>query len=305
MAVGFRRSANGKGGNAMKTMIGAGLILALLSPELALAQASPSVGTAEFGLTPKQLVQAIDQVEQLISKCMHEEGFEYIAADHSTVQSAMAANKKLPGLSEQEFVSKFGFGVSTTYTGEPPQLASGYNPAKIGLGERNVQIFRSLSQADQVAYNRALFGGDFATPFAVAIETENFSQCGGCTRKAVEQVFKPEQVQASFYNPLDELVNKDPRMKAALRYYGNEMKKAGFDYTHPDQVEPDLRARLAAITNGSTVPIEKMSAEQRASLKRLQNYELGVATRSFKLQEEVLGPVEEKVQEEMFARKVP
>ena len=288
----------------MKTAIGAGLIVALLSPGLALAQAPSGVGTAEFGLTDKQLVQAIEQTEQLIAKCMRDEGFDYIAVDHGTVQAGMAANKRLPGMNEQEFVSKFGFGVSTTYTGEPPQLAGGYNPAKIGLGERNVQIFKNLSPADQVAYNRALWGGDFGMPFSVALEAENFTQIGGCTRKAVEQVFKPEQLQASSYNPLDDLVNKDPRMKAALRYYEREMKKAGFDYTHPDQIEPDLRSRLAAITNGSTIPLEKMSDEQRANLKRLQNYELGVAKTSFKLQEEVLSPVEERIHEEMFARKV-
>jgi len=288
----------------MKTAISAGLIMALLSSAVALAQAPPDVGTAEFGLTDKQLVQVIEHTEQLIAKCMREEGFDYIAVDHGTAQAAMAANKRVPGMNEQEFVSKFGFGVSTTYTGDPPQLAGGYNPAKIGLGERNVHIFRNLSSADQVAYNRALLGGDFGMPFSVALESENFTQIGGCTRKAVEQAFKPEQLNASSYNPLDDLVNKNPRMKSALRYYEREMKKAGFDYTHPDQIEPDLRTRLAAITNGSTIPIEKMSAEQRANLKQLQDYELAVSKASFKLQEEVLGPVEERIHGEMFARKV-
>jgi hypothetical protein len=47
-----------------------------------------------------------------------------------------------------------------------------------------------------------------------------------------------------------------------------------------------------------------MSPEQRASLKQLHDYELAVANTSFKLQEEVLGPLEEKIHEEMFARKV-
>ena len=55
------------------------------------------------------------------------------------------------------------------------------------------------------------------------------------------------------------------------------MKKAGFDYAHPDEVEPDLRVRLAAITNGGTVPAEKLSAEQRANLRKLQDYERQVA----------------------------
>jgi hypothetical protein len=140
--------------------------------------------------------------------------------------------------------------------------------------------------------------------FAVGLEMENLSSTGGCTRKAVEQVFKPEQLNASFYNPQDAEINKDPRMKAVLQEYAREMKKSGFDYNHPDEVEPDIRARLASLTNGGTLPVAAMTAEQRAALKRLQEYELAVAVKSFKLQEELVKPVEERIQQEMFARRI-
>jgi len=261
------------------------------------------MGTEEFGLTPAQLVQAIEKVEALISKCMREQGFEYVAADYNTVRKGMAADKNLPGLSEEEFIAKYGFGVSTLYTGQPPQLAKGYSPAKVGLGERNVQIYKNLSPADQVGYNRALFGENIGETLAVGLEKEDFSRTGGCTRKAIEQVFEPEQLKATYYNPKDALVNKDPRMKAALRYYAREMRKAGFEYNHPDEVERDIRERLAAFTNGGTTPVEKMSPEQRAALKKLQDYERRVAAKNFELQKEVLEPVEEKILEELFARK--
>jgi hypothetical protein len=46
-----------------------------------------------------------------------------------------------------------------------------------------------------------------------------------------------------------------------------------------------------------------MSAEQRVALKGLQDYERRVAAKSFELQREVIEPVEEKILEEMFARK--
>jgi hypothetical protein len=268
------------------------------------AQAPAGMGPEEFGLTQRQLVQSIEQVEDLISKCMREQGFQYIAADHNTVRAGMAADKHLPGMSEEEFVSKYGFGVSTMYTGQPPQLATGYSPAKVGLGEKNVEIFKNLPPADQAAYNHTLFGENTGATFAVALETENFAPCGGCTRKAIEQVFKAEHLKPSYYNPQDALINNDRRMKTALRYYASEMKKSGFDYSHPDEVEPDIRARLAALTSGGTIQIDKMSLEQRAGLKELQDYERGVAAKSFKLQEEVLGPVEEKIQQELFSRKV-
>ena len=276
----------------------------LLLPGGAGAQTQPGFGAEEFGLTQRQLVQSIEQVEELIAKCMREQGFQYIAADYNTVHAGMKADKAMPGLNEEDFIDKYGFGVATMYTGLPPQLTTGYSPARVGLGERNVQIFKGLSPADQVAYNRALFGENLDATFAVAVEIENFSRCGGCTRKAIEQVFKPDQLKPTYYNPQNAFINNDPRMKAALRKFAAEMKKAGFDYTHPDDVEPDIRARLAALTNGGTILVEKMSSEQRNELKKLQDYERRVAAKTFKLQEEVLGPVEEQIQQELFSRKV-
>ena len=276
----------------------------MLFPAVAAPQAPAGMGTEEFGLSQRELVQAIERTEDLISKCMRAQGFEYIAADHATVRAGMAADKKIPGLSEEQFVSRYGYGVATVYTGQPPQLASGYSPAKVGLGERNVQFFKSLSPADQVGYNRALMGESGNATFALALETENLSQTGGCTRKAVEQVFKPDQLKAAYYNPQDALIRNDRRMKAAVAFYAREMKKAGFDYGHPDEVEPDLRTRLNAMTDNGRIPVDKLSVDQQAALKKLQAYELAVAAKSVKLQEEVLVPVEERIQEELFARKV-
>jgi hypothetical protein len=265
--------------------------------------AKATMGTEEFGLTSRQLVKYVEKVETLISKCMREEGFQYIAADYRTVRKGMSADKNMPGMSEEEFINKYGFGVSTFYTGKPPQLANGYSPAKSGLGERNIQIYKNLSPTDQVAYNRSLFGENVNATFAVALETENLSFCGGCTLKAIKQVFKPEQLKASYYNPKNTLINKDPRMKSALRLYAREMRKAGFDFNHPDDVELDVRNRVAALTKGGTIPIEKMSPTQREGLKELQDYERRVAAINLKLQLEIFEPVETKIEEEWFSKK--
>jgi hypothetical protein len=268
------------------------------------AQNPGGPGTEEFGLTPKQLVQSIEKVEALISKCMRDKGFQYVAADYITVRRGMSADKKMSGVSEEEFIDKYGFGLSTLYTGQPPQLATGYSPAKVGLGERNIEIYKHLSPADQVAYNRALFGENTDATFAVGLEAENFSRTGGCTRKAIEQVFEPEQLKATYYNPKDALINKDPRMKAALRKYAAEMRKAGFNYNHPDEVETDIRERLAALTSSGMIPVEKMLPEKRAALKQLQSYERRAAIKSFQIEEEIFDPVEAEIEKEMYAREV-
>ena len=257
--------------NTLRTVLGA--VPLMLCASVDAQQPRAGMGTEEFGLSPRQLVEVVEKVEALISQCMRQEGFTYVAVDYDTVRKGMSADKRLPGMSEEEFITQYGFGLSTTYTGQPPQLASGYSPAKVGLGERNVEIYRNLSSADQVAYNRSLFGENVGATFAVGLETENLSYTGGCTRKAVEQVFPPEQTKSTFYNQKDALVNKDPRMKAALSRYAREMRKAGFNYAHPDEIEPDIRRRLAAQTNGGTLLVEKMSPSQLAALKELQDYE--------------------------------
>lgn len=260
-------------------------------------------GQEEFGLSMKELVQSVEKVESLIADCMREQGFRYVAVDFATVQKGMNAIMSLPGVGEEEFIAKHGFGIATLYTGEPPQLIEVYSPGKVGLGERNVEIFKSLSPTDQVAYNRALFGENTDATFAIAIDTEDFSRCGGCTLKAIEQVFEPEQLKFTYYNPKDALIDRDPRMKQALRKYALEMSNADFDYNHPEEVEGDVRQRLNAVLRGQTVPIEKMSPEQLNALKELQDYERRVSVINLRLEEEILDEVEDQVEEEVFGRK--
>ncbi len=283
-------------GAAMLVLSGAAGAEALAQP------AQP--GQEEFGLTKRQLVQNIEKVESLVAACMRAQGFEYVAVDAETVRRGMKADKAIPGLEEEEFIAKYGFGIATLYTGQPPQLATGYSPGTIGLGRRNVQIFKSLSPADQVAYNRALFGENTDATLAIGLESENFSRCGGCTRAAIEQVFTPEQLKATYYNPKDALVANDPRMKTALREFAAKMREAGFDSVDPETLEVGIRERLDAITGGATVPLDQLSPQQLAALEELQDYERRLAVKSFELEEKIVEPVEERVEKELFARKV-
>ena len=73
-------------------------------------------------------------------------------------------------------------------------------------------------------------------------------------------------MKATYYNPKDALVNKDPRMKAAPREYAAEMGKKWFIYNHSDEVEADIRERLDVRTRGGTIPVERMSPGQLAAL---------------------------------------
>jgi hypothetical protein len=256
-------------------------------------------GTEEFGLTKEGLVTSIEAVESHIATCMSEAGFEYIAVDYNTVRKGMKADKSLPGLSEKEYIDLYGYGISTLYTGLSPQLAEETTPAKIGLGEQNIQIFNNLSPADQVAYNRTLFGENSEATFAVGIEIEDFSRTGGCTRAAIEQVFTPEQLNTTYVNPKDVLVEQDPRMIAALAEFAQCMRAEGFDYNYEREIEPDLKKRLDAITDGA--PIESLSAEAQAALTELQGEERVLAVVTYKCESTILDPVEAQVEKELFA----
>ncbi len=257
-------------------------------------------GTEEFGLTKEGLVTSIEAVEGHIATCMNEAGFEYIAADYNTVRRGMTSDKSLPGLSEKQYFERHGYGISTLYTGLPPQLADTTTPAQIGLGKQNVQIFKNLSPADQVAYNHTLLGENTNTTFAVAIEIEDLMRTGGCTRAAIEQIFTPEQLNVSYLNPKDALIEQDPRMIAAIAEFGDCIRGAGFDYNHEKEIEPDLRNRLDTITGG--LPLDTLSAEAKAALTELQSYERSLAVVALDCELRILDPVEDQVERELFSR---
>ena len=83
------------------------------------------------------------------------------------------------------------------------------------------------------------------------------------------------------------------------------MRENGFEYTDPEEVEADVRERLYAITGGGTVPLEELSPEQLAALQKLQEYERRVSVINYELEEELIEPVEEEIEQELFAREVP
>ena len=269
------------------------------NPSSPSATKGPIPGKEEFGMTKKELYAAIDNVEGEISKCMREAGFEYVAVDYNTVRKGMTSDKSLPGMREREFIEKYGFGISTLYTGLAPQLSDLRTPAQIGLGEQNVQIYKSLSPADQVAYSHTLFGEHPDATFAVALETEDLSRTGGCTRKAIEKFFTPEQMSSTYINPFDVMVDQDPRMVEANAKFADCLRAAGFEYNHEKEIEPDIRKKLDAVTGGA--PLESLSSEAQTALADLQAYERGLAAATLSCEAKYLDPVADQVEREFYA----
>lgn len=96
-----------------------------------------------------------------------------------------------------------------------------------------------------------------------------------------------------------DLIEQDPRMIEALAEFGECLRAEGFDYTYEREVEPDLKERLYAITGGA--PVESLSADSQAALTELQGYERRLAIVVLDCEEEILEPVEDRVERELFA----
>lgn len=249
----------------------------------------PQIGAEEFGLTMEQLTTNIEEVEGLVGDCMREAGFEYIPVDFVTVRRAMQADKSAPGLTDDEFREQFGYGISTQF--DKPAV-------DLGLGEQNTRILDALPASDQVAYLRTLYGESEEATFAVSLEAEDFSETGGCTLTAVEQVFSEEELSATYVNPGDALIAQDPRVVSATEAWSECVGEEGFDYSNPDEIEDDIQERFDAITEGQDP--ETLTGSALEALTDLQGEERAVAQIDFDCAEELLEPVIEEVESEIY-----
>lgn len=261
---------------------------AAAAAEAALGQ---QFGTEEFGLTMSELTARAEEVESLISQCMAAEGFEYVPVDFTTIRNAMTSDKSAPGMSSSDYLREYGHGITTQE--EKPIV-------EIGLGDQNRRILEGLSEVDRVAYRRTLWGENDDATFAFGLESEDFSRTGGCTREAIEQVFDPNELTATYFNPADALILLDPRAQEALDEFATCMSDAGFAYRHPDDVDIDLQLRYDTLVQGRDHDeLTELEAEQLANL---QDEERAVTAASDSCERSHLEPVLDRIEEEFFGR---
>jgi hypothetical protein len=243
----------------------------------------------EFGLTLAQLTARVEQTEQRISECMQKAGFDYVALDFATIKEAMSSDKSAPGVSSEDYVKRFGLGITTQF--DKPIIV-------FRAGPTNNAAFETLAESDQVAYRRALWGENSDWNHVRALEEEDFSETGGCTRSAAEQTYKPNELSGTYVNPADKLLEQDPRVIAATAKWADCMRTEGFPYDNPAQVEDDLRQRLTAVAQGQDP--RALAGPALIALTELQDQERATATRLVACEEEHLEPVISKVEAELY-----
>jgi hypothetical protein len=242
----------------------------------------------EFGLTLAQLASRVDETERLIADCMRLAGFQYVPLDFATVKEAMASDKSAPGVTSEDYIKQFGLGITTQF--DKPIVV-------FGAGPTNSETLHGLAEAAQLAYKRSLWGEAPDWNHVRALEEEDFSETGGCTRSAAERTYKPAELFGTYVNPADKLLEQDPRVIAATKKWAACMRADGFQYDNPTQVDDDLRLQLAGITRDQNP--RTLTGPALDTLTALQDQERAIAARLTTCEEEHLEPVVAKVEAEL------
>ncbi len=230
-------------------------------------------------------------VENEISVCMKAQGFDYVAVDAVAARTALVGS---PRMSDAEFRRQFGYGISTLYDRASRQT------------DPNTRLRIVLSPADRAAYDRTLSGGNPESTFALAVDTGDFTQLGGCTKQATESVFGGAELLTTLQgqlDALDERIVQDQRMVRAAEAWSACMKDAGYRYAEPDETDADFTRRLRAIVGPPPAPgeIPARRPYDRAALAALQRLETAVGTTDLRCEEKHIYPVERVVRAQQEA----
>jgi hypothetical protein len=254
----------------------------------------PLPGIKEFGLTEVQFAQHIEKTQALIAKCMADAGFEYVPVDVKTIEAAQARVRQDPGYTRRTYKEKWGLAVTTRF--DHPVRDTGLGP--------NLKIWKSLPAADREAYAHTLWGDDPTDPladFVFAFDEEDFSSTGGCTRKAVAQVFTPAQLKGSYVNPKDVLVDSDPRIIEALHNWSKCMHARGYDYKRDqDEIIDEYGERLDQLV-GDSDPT-KLTGARLAALHKLQQQEIKVSLADMECEIKYADDVYREVEIEVYGQ---
>jgi hypothetical protein len=239
----------------------------------------------QLGFSSSGIMERQSRAEGVIRDCMQAQGFEYVPVDPFAQRAALTGKARM---SDEEFLKQFGYGISTLFGRGTP------------TSDPNERFRKSLQPSDGAAYDRALYGEAVGLTFAEAVESGDFSELGGCTRKATESVFGGAGVLARLVGKLDELderIVQDQRMIKAVERWTACMEGEGFQYEEPDEIDGDLAKRFKAImgpgvqVGASAAPSADFTYD-KAALKALQREEVKIGTADYNCERKEITPVE-------------
>lgn len=243
----------------------------------------------ELGFTDEGRERRQARAENLIATCMKGQGFEYVPIDTATQRAALLGDATLD---EEEFERQYGYGITTLFV----------QSQKVAIGP-NEAIRGRLAPAAQKAYDLALVG-DRGGTFFQAWETGDFTELGGCTKSAVDEVFGGaailESLQAKL-TELDERIKSDPRLVEAIRQWSTCMRNAGYEVAHPQEVDATLYRKLEGVVGKDAAAGRVRGAGvtyDANALAALQREELAMVAADIACERKHIEPVEAKVKPE-------
>jgi hypothetical protein len=186
----------------------------------------------QLGFDQAGIIARQSRVEAAIQVCMRNEGFEYVPVDPLAQREAVLGSSRLR---DEEFLQQFGYGISTLW-----------GRAQVEA-DPNERLRLALSPAERKVYDRVLWGENAGATFTAAVDSGNFEELGGCTRKATEAVFGGAQVLTEIQGKLDALeerILQDQRMVRAIESWSRCMAEAGYQYDEPEAIDSDLFERM-------------------------------------------------------------
>jgi hypothetical protein len=260
------------------------------------SQGASTGGTIEdqLGFTRKGVAAASAKVENSIAACMKAQGFDYVPVDPVAQQAALTGKANM---SDEEYEQLFGYGISTLYGRGTAQT------------DPNEKIRAQLGDADRAAYDRALSGGKPDQTFVLAVDTGEFTELGGCTKKATDEAFGGTKLLQTLQHKLDELddsIAADQRMVHAQDAWRGCVRNAtGADYEDAESIEEDIKQRFESIV-GSVVPPGEVAPPgtqvDATALRKLQQDEMDLFNKDRSCEKKLIDPVETKVRQEKEAK---
>lgn len=199
------------------------------------------------------------QIEELTAACMRGLGFEYQLDGAAVAARAGTVDQ----LSDLDYASTYGFGISTLQTGADTGSTTsdeedGGSEAPATTGDPNAAYVETLGPQGASSWNIALYGDPSGSH-------------GGCYDTAIERVFGSQHPTSTDVNGLalaTERAQADPDMVALHRTWSECMSDNGYVYAKPIDMYLDINEQLASLGDTSAPSPE---------LDDLRTYEVGVA----------------------------
>jgi hypothetical protein len=220
--------------------------------------------------------------QDAVAACMKKQGFDYIPVDPSTYTAFADSSGDGLEYGSDEWTAKYGFGISTQrwpQTSVGPDLI-GYDDSQFNADnapkDPNQDYVTSLGEAEQQAYQKALYGEAIAATATSQLTTDDTAtaepsfQMGGCMGEAESGT---NALQTKFYQEFsDELdalyqrAQEDPRVVAFDKKVSDCVSGKGLEYTGQEQVMTDIEQQLEEISKSVTEPGAGLTDQQLSAM---------------------------------------